>query len=920
METFVGAPVISSSDDPLAGLPSLVLGEKWGESCREYVEKGRALLHDWHRRGASGPAVVHAYTALMDRLLRTLFRAAEDTYRSRFAVVGQRCTLVAQGGYGRGELNPWSDIDLLFLYPHRRDAYAETIVERVMYALYDTRLDIGQGFRNQKECVKLAAADLKVKTSLLDVRFLAGDESLYAEFVAGLDRDVLRRNASRFFRDKLAENEQRHRKYGDSIYLVEPHVKEGAGGLRDLHTAMWLAKVKFKTNKLDELVQKSVISAREGEEIESARDFLWRVRNAMHFATSSHQDHFTLDLQETVASEFGYRDGVNRAVVEMMREYYLHAATIHRFSEEMIARCQERGAPYRLLGYVTSRQVRPGVRIAGGEIVVGDPKTFTADPIMLLRVFADAQRHSLPLSNATRRLIRNNLGLLTREVCDSAAALAAFWDILRWKHDVYGTLLEMHKLGVLGALLPEFGYLTCMPQYDLSHIYTVDEHSLRGVLALERLRLGEDKERVPLLTEVMRDIDKPEILYLGMLLHDIGKGRGGEHCRRGAAMLPPIFERLRLNPDEAAQIECLVSHHLVMSKLATGRDIHDEKLLLEFADLLDTLDNLRNLYILTYADMSAVSPNVWNNWHDMLLADLYVTTLEVFERGRVPDPERESRVERVRRRVADALGAGASKEVREFIADMPDRYFLTTPESDVPRHFELVRQLANEPLVARVTHFAERDFSEFTVVTGDRPGLFAKVTGVLTAHGMNIAGARITTSRNGVVLDVFRVSHGGRPEIVCDDERWSRIEVAVTKVLKGDQDVEEMVRKAQRPSILGRKHVRRVPTRVEIDNAVSENYSVVDIYTQDRVGVLFAMTNTLFHLDLSIHLARITTSVNQVLDVFYVTDPLGRKIEDPIEQVRIQQALLAALEESGGEPIPANLERSPSEVAPAPAG
>jgi len=878
----------------LAAIPPLELrtGEPgWGRPAREFLQTVRAQLRQHHRRGASGHAVVHSYTTAMDGLLRTLFEAANAEYMERYSRLDQRCCVVAQGGYGRGELNPCSDIDLLFLYLNKREPYIEHVAERMLYSLWDTGLTVGNAMRNVRECVRMAAKDFKVKTALLDARFLCGDEALYTEFASAMEGEVLKRGAARFFKEKLAENQDRHNRYGDSVYLLEPQLKEGEGGLRDLHTAMWMAKVKFKTNHTGELVQKGVITGRELEELEAARDFLFRVRNALHFMSGKHQDQLTFEYQERIATELGFEGSPNiKGVEQFMRTYYLHAATINRFADQIIERCLERSQPYRLIGRFRSREIRPGVVIGEGALSISGVDLLQSDATNFIAIFGEAQRHKVAVSNGTKRLLRANLHLIDDAQRSNPRLVAAFFDVLSGKDKVYDTLLDMHRVGVLAAFLPEFGALLCMVLHDLYHTYTVDEHSLRGVYELERLRAGACKDSAPLLTQVVREMDRIEILFLALLLHDIGKGHGGGHSERGARMARDVANRIQLDTDETEQLLFLVENHLLMSHLAQRRDIHDQHLIVDFAKRVETLDNLKKLYLLTFADMRAVGPKIWNNWHDMLLGELYLRTLDVFEREAFIEEDHAERVDRVKQRVAAAADGVAGEALRVFLTEMPDRYFLGTAEDSIVRHVRLVSRMDGAPYLSEVKHFPEREFSEFTLAAHDRPGLFSMLTGVLLAHGMNILAASINTSTSGVALDIFRISHADQAEVTQRPERWERLQASLGQVLSGNLDVETLVAAAQRPSILAKRFVPRVSTEVQIDNEVSDNFTVVDVYTQDRVGVLFAITNTLFHLGVSIHLAKITTNVDQVLDVFYVTDLESRKISDParLEQIKTE--------------------------------
>ncbi len=868
-----------------------------GRIARAYVQRIQGEVRARHDEGAGGLAVVAAYTDAIDRLCRFLYANALEHFLARNPRINHRCTVVALGGYGRGELNPQSDIDLLFLYPWKVNPFVETVAEVMLFALWDAGLQVGHAVRNVRECARLAARDMKVKTAILDGRYLCGDERVYAEFEASMLEEVWSLNQTPFFKEKLAENLQRHARYGDSVYLLQPQLKEGQGGLRDLHTALWMAKVKFKVRTFRQLVALGVVSEADVDALERALDFLWRLRNAMHLATGAHQDQLTFELQERLAPEFGFPPG--RAGVEaFMRTYFGHATTVHRLSEAVIARCVAPAEPYRGTPPPV-RVIRDGLRIQGRTLSVAGRGAFERDPTLLVHVFAEAQRHGVTLSPPTRDLIRECAGLLA-PLHGTRAVAEAFLAILRSRGHVYETLVEMHKLGVLKALVPEFAHLECLIAHDPFHIYTVDHHSLMGVRELERLRSGEFRRELPHLTQLMKEVAEPELLFLGMLFHDVGKGHGHDHDSRGARMARAITARLGLNEDQQAACEFLVRHHLLMSHLAQRRDVHDDQLVSDFCRTVGSIENLQRLYLLTYADMRAVGPKVWNAWRDSLLAELYRRAWEFFETGVFEAEDRGARAARIRERLRAGALAADRAAVEGLLASMPDSYVLATPEELIGGHAALRRRFLEREaagehpaLALQLAHFPEREYSELAVCTRDRPGLFAMLSGVLAAHGLNILAARIATGADGVALDAFRISHLDA-DLSLDDSRWERVERTLRRVLAGEVEVEELVRRAQRPLLTRRR--RRVATTVEIDNRVSRECTVLDVTTADRVGLLFTITNCLYHLWLEIRLAKITTMVDHVLDVFYVTDNEGRKIEDParLEQIRVE--LTRALE------------------------
>ena len=871
-----------------------------GVVARAHLEAVRAAMFERHRAGAGGIEIVRALTAAVDDLMRALYRYADAEHSQRHSRLNQRLAIMARGGYGRHELNPHSDIDLLFLHDYKPGPYTEIVTEIILHALWDAGLTVGYAVRNSTQCIKMAAEDLKEKTAILDARFLCGDEKLYAQFDKALISEVLNRNQQGFFKAKLEESRKRHKQYGESIYLLEPQLKEGEGGLRDLHTALWLAKVKYKVRSLEELVHKAVITEPELSEVNAARDFLFRVRNSLHFLSGRHFDQLTFEYQEQIAPMLGFTaTNGNPASANLMRTYYQQASTILSFSEGLIARVTEDTTPARFLRRRSARQIRPGVVIQGNVLGIASNDFFKRVPLNLITIFADCQTHGVQLSGSAYQLVRDNLELMDEAMRHDPRTGMALMGILSGRQRVAETLEAMHRAGVLGALIPEFGNLYARVLHDLYHIYTVDRHSLAAVRELERLRAGEFKTTNALLTEVAREYSSLPIVFLALLLHDIGKGYCHDHHERGAQLTVAVCERMGLDAEEMDQVVFLVREHLKMSQVAQKGDVEDPNTVEEFAREAGSIDRLKALYLLTFADMRAVAPNVYNNWRDMLLSELYMRALKTLEHGgrEAIDPARRLALVKAAVRAELTAAKAPDQAVSEFLERMPDRYFLTVPEGDIKLHFDMMRAIEERPLVCRHRHFPDLEFSEFMVVTRDQPGLFSKIAGALTAKNLNILSARITTRDDGIALDVFRVSHlGGAGAIAMEEDRWPRVERDLERVLSGEQQIAALVAEAQKIHFGARKFVRRVATEVTIDNRSSEEFTVIDVFTQDRVGLLFAITHTLFELGMRIHLARISTNADQALDVFYISDGEGNKITE-LERMRsIKAALLERLE------------------------
>ena len=863
------------------------------EFLRSALADGLDSLKLMHAGGASGQESVRAHARLVDDVLSALFRLiAADVAEA--GVARAPLVVVALGGYGRGELHPSSDIDLMVVYDGELSPYVTRVMQELLYTLWDLGFHVGHSLRSLDDCVAIAGTDFPSRTSMQEARFLAGDRRLFHRFGRVLRDNVFRHDFDEFLRTALAERDQRYRKWGASPYVGEPNVKESAGGLRDIHTAMWLGAAKFGARTLKELADKGLITAREQAAADAALTFLWRTRNELHFFSGHKNDVLTRDVQPRIAENLGYVDDASGLGVErFMREYYLYARVIHRIARRLIARCEQTIARHGTAERRGRQQaLADGLVFLDGRLYLTDrdPDALRRDPLRILRVFWHLHRLGCELSLDLERAIEDSLDAIDDTVRRSPVARDLFLDICRNWGRVTQTFSEMHELGVLGRYLPEFGALTCLVQYDVYHKFSADQHSLLAVEHLEALAPGQSAESEGAAL-VFNEVDKPELLMLGMLLHDIGKAKGHGHVAKGIPLVRELTQRLGIGVDDAALVEFLVAHHLTMSHVAQRRDIDDPKTVSDFAAVVGDPQRLRMLYLLTYADMRAVGPGVLTGWQAVILHELYTRTLARLTGGRIERPNRHHLAPRLHGLVKDALSL---QDVKAHLALASDRYVASTSVQRMGEHLRLVQRLADTPVATELFHHRDLGSSDLVVVTRDVPGLFSLIAGTLAAHGINITSAQIHTRQYGVAIDTFQVNDV-TGEAATGSWQWGRTLDALRAVLAGEQSVPELLEKRRRAG----RHGAAAPglPKITIDNRLSDDYTVVEVKCPDRVGLLYLITRTLSGLGLDIASARIATEIDQALDTFYVHDGSGGKVDEPLGTQRLAETLDQALRE-----------------------
>ena len=841
---------------------------------KSFLLNEEALIRSAHFGGAGGGAVVHRRTSLIDRILKSIYRS--------LAEAGPLPVLIAVGGYGRGELNPFSDIDILLLC---RDEREREQALRMLYALWDAGLDIGYSVRTVGECIDLSRNDTKIRSSLLESRLIAGEPDRYREYLKQMQTEVLFRKVPNYLTEKIAERSATRLKYGGSLYLREPNIKESAGGLRDFHCAGWLAFTRFRVTSFDELVTPGIITYGQFSAFIRARNFLWRLRNEIHYLSGRKNDQLTFDLQDSAARDFHFRDSANLLAVErFMKVYFLNASIIQGFSRLVT----ERVLPAPKRSWFDRAQTIGPFTLAGKTVSPAAEDELAARPELFMQAFEIYQVRHAAFSERLKHLI--STCRFGDEVRTSTDAARSFLSILDHPERIFETLELMKDLKYLGRYIPEFRTIQALARRDYYHTYTVDEHILMAIRGLEDVWQG----RYPGLSslyDAFKKLPRRWPLMLTVLLHDLGKAFRSDHEHRGCVIAKKILERLSIAEDDQKRILFLIENHLLMATISQRREITDQKVINEFARIVQDVENLNMLYLLTYADLSAVSPSAWSQWKSALLQDLYLRTLDTVEHPTGIEQQKPAQdVNRLQQLLEAAKGAFSADEIRLFIDSMPVHYLERTSVQKQLYHLGMTRHLEKENLVIRHRHRHDRGYTELTVCAYDAYGMFYRTAGTIAAKNLNILRAQVYTSRNGVMIDTFQITDADG-KLVVYDEVWHTITADLREVLSGQRRPPE-----PRPSHFDRELTASVPASVEVDNALSDSLTIIDIIARDRVGLLYRITKCLYDMNLDIASAKITTEGVKVMDSFYVSDLFHMKITDPERITKIRNALMNVLE------------------------
>ena len=853
-----------------------------------------------------GADYVGAHALGMDVLIRSALNLACSHIFKKAPGFG----VMAVGGYGRGELAPHSDIDLLFVMPDSGAKKQEPIIEFLLYLLWDMGLTVGHASRTIRQNLAAAEEDTTICTSLLEMRPIGGDSIVTDKMMAAFSRWLKRQSVAPFLSAKLEERDARITRTGGTRYAVEPNVKDGKGGLRDLHTLFWMAKYAYRVNSAAEFLETGILRQTEARSFAAAQRFLWTVRCFLHLYHGREDDRLSFDAQLEIAPKMRFSDrGGLRGVERFMKRYYLAARHVGNLTRIFCAaletdfdrRPRLSLKKFWLADAASDLDIAPFV-LEKGRLHLPENMRFRDDLDQIIRLFNFALIHELDIHPGTlRRLTRAVRAARTAQL-QTAQTHEIFLQIISGTGNPERVLRLMNESGWLGIYMPDFGRIVGMMQFDMYHSYTVDEHTLKAIGILHGIETGALRQAAPVATEVMPEIGSRRALYVAMLLHDIAKGRGGDHSVLGAEVALAVCPRLGLSHEETETVSWLILHHLLMSKIAFRYDLNDPQTIEDFASIVQSPERLKLLLVLTVADIRAVGPNIWNGWKAALMRDLYYRCDAVL-RGADPAVIALGNAEEARQEAAAKLADWDAARFAAHAANMPLTYWTGFDCESQVRHARLCDEFANQDALLLIDFKPDpaRRITELTILTVDDPGLFARIAGAVAAAGANIVGARITTCHDGTVLDVFFLQDM-KNQAIEDQDELARIRTTLEKSLTGSLKLEKalLARWQQTPL---RVRQMPVPSRVLLSNKISNTHSVIEVNGRDFPGLLHKITLCLAGLGLQIQTATVSTYGERVVDVFYVKDIFGLQIQSETRQQTIRNQLLAVFDDADEEAV-----------------
>jgi len=833
----------------------------------ELRAKRDALEYLW-RQGLSGHALLRQHSQLIDEYLGKCFAECPEA-RGGMA-------LTALGGYGRRELFPYSDIDLLLLYDPRAEERLSAVTEALFYPLWDAGLEVGHGVRTPEACLADARQDFFFQVAMLDARPLAGDEKLFAQLRQTFRRELIDGHRQDFLQNMMQHRNERHRRYGQHSYQLEPHIKESRGGFRDIHSMFWVSQALFGMHTLEDIAEAGLLSRSEKNAFAEATNHLIKIRNRLHYLSGRKNDQLFFEHQEEMTKAFRYYDSNGILGVEkFMQDVYRDLQTIATATDLFFEHVDETLGPPRAC--LTEQTIEPGITIRQERLHLTDQELIQKRPYLLMRLFLHAGKTGLEIHHRSRKLITNSLSLIDEKLRHSKRMARAFLDILQNSKDVQSVLAVMLETGLLTAYIPEFQQVYSLAQHDVYHIYTVDRHLLQTVAEVKKLNVADTP---------FAGIESSHILALAALLHDIGKGHHEDHSQRGGELVEGIARRLGLPAEETACLRFLVEKHLFLTVTALRRDIEDDAFILQCAKQIQSQERLAMLYQLSIADAKATGPTAWNEWKAALVMELALKISHLLDRKDLKIPDKSQGAEWMLSQVRELLGDNKSIDY----SILPEEYLLSFKPEEIAHHISLRSGLTGKKR-ALMEHANDGHYWSVLIMAHDSTGLLAKICGTLALHGLTVVRAQIFTWEDGTAVDVLNVRPSVKQKFA--QQNWQALSDDLNLALKNRLGLtHRLVDKFRSTIRSGNSKTVPAAPRVVIDNTASALYTIIEVYANERPGLLYDITRTLADFEINIHRAKIGTDGDQVVDVFYTLDGFATKINNPAFQEEISQALL----------------------------